>query len=70
MAHPCLYRFNLQLLQSLCLLYEHGVIHCDLKPEVSFSGCVAAQILTCFLFLKEYSPQTSRQKYYQSNRFR
>ncbi|CDH51990.1 kinase-like protein [Lichtheimia corymbifera JMRC:FSU:9682] len=26
-------RFTVQILQSLCLLYEHGVIHCDLKPE-------------------------------------
>ena len=26
-------RFTIQLLQSLCLLFEHGVIHCDLKPE-------------------------------------
>ena len=26
-------RFTIQLLQSLCLLYTHGVIHCDLKPE-------------------------------------
>ncbi|KAF7730678.1 hypothetical protein EC973_001627 [Apophysomyces ossiformis] len=26
-------RFTLQLLQSLSLLYEHGVVHCDLKPE-------------------------------------
>lgn len=28
-------RFAVQILQSLCLLYEHGVIHCDLKPEVT-----------------------------------
>ncbi|KAI8146430.1 kinase-like domain-containing protein [Fennellomyces sp. T-0311] len=26
-------RFTIQILQSLCLLYEHRVIHCDLKPE-------------------------------------
>ncbi|KAI9490138.1 kinase-like domain-containing protein [Zychaea mexicana] len=26
-------RFTIQILQSLCLLYEHKVIHCDLKPE-------------------------------------
>ncbi|KAI9261492.1 kinase-like domain-containing protein [Phascolomyces articulosus] len=26
-------RFTIQILQSLCLLHEHRVIHCDLKPE-------------------------------------
>ncbi|KAJ8663678.1 hypothetical protein O0I10_000926 [Lichtheimia ornata] len=26
-------RFTIQILQSLCLLYEHRIIHCDLKPE-------------------------------------
>ncbi|KAL0077841.1 hypothetical protein J3Q64DRAFT_1641178 [Phycomyces blakesleeanus] len=26
-------RFTLQLLQSLSLMYKHGVVHCDLKPE-------------------------------------
>ncbi|KAF7727205.1 hypothetical protein EC973_007903 [Apophysomyces ossiformis] len=26
-------RFTVQLLQSLCLLQDHKVIHCDLKPE-------------------------------------
>ncbi|KAI8384240.1 kinase-like domain-containing protein [Radiomyces spectabilis] len=26
-------RFTYQLLQSLNLLYDHGVVHCDLKPE-------------------------------------
>lgn len=54
MAHTR-YRFNLQLLQSLCLLYEHGVIHCDLKPEVSclyVCMCVVVQILTRFCFKK------------------
>lgn len=30
------YRFTIQILQSLCLLYEHRIIHCDLKPEVNF----------------------------------
>ncbi|KAG0185343.1 hypothetical protein DFQ28_009499 [Apophysomyces sp. BC1034] len=28
-------RFTLQLLQSLNLLYDHGVVHCDLKPEAA-----------------------------------
>ncbi|KAI8992500.1 hypothetical protein BDB01DRAFT_847869 [Pilobolus umbonatus] len=26
-------RFTIQLLRSLALLYRHGVIHCDMKPE-------------------------------------
>ncbi|ORZ02987.1 kinase-like domain-containing protein [Syncephalastrum racemosum] len=26
-------RFTIQMLQSLCLLHDHRVIHCDLKPE-------------------------------------
>ena len=35
MASDFIYnRFTIQILQSLCLLYEHQVIHCDLKPEV------------------------------------
>jgi hypothetical protein len=30
-----LVRMTYQILQSLLLLFDHNVIHCDLKPEVT-----------------------------------
>lgn len=38
-------RFTIQILQSLSLLRHHRVVHCDLKPEVSFVDPISPIVL-------------------------
>lgn len=59
-------RFTIQLLRSLSLLSRHGVIHCDLKPEVCRDKAILV-LLFADKFSIEYFAQTPHQEHHQSH---
>jgi serine/threonine protein kinase len=57
-------RFTVQLLRSLSLLAKHGVIHCDLKPEVNNNNMICKQMINLKI---EHLAQASFQEHNQSH---
>lgn len=65
----CIYRISYQILQSLLMLAEHDVIHCDLKPEVYKKYNKNSKPPPNFFFfckMIEYYVETARENLYQS----